>query len=330
MSDLDVVGILEAAMPQGPDTGTDLALTTVGAVYDVNPAQRLVQVQVRETALWLPAQPGRYSPRVGASGLSGLARVLLNPSTGRPELVLGPLDPRDPVVPGTLTAINTTTKVATVTVDGASNTLPYLASTYTVGAAVWVGLSDWGVPFLVHGPSDVSAPATTAPTAPTDPTTTQVVDQPIGAQWSGSYRSGSGWDRWNTNRYGGRSTLYQGNAFGSGPMKGLAVYGDQLANLGAISIDRLRVMLRGVGLSGAAGPATVQGSPHGAKPAGSPSSSGSTAAGDGWVDLPVDVREGFRTGAFKGLATVGANYWAVAGAGNGDGMVLLATYTRAT
>ena len=150
----------------------------------------------------------------------------------------------------------------------------------------------------------------------------------IAAQWSGSYRAGSGWDRWNTGRYGGRSTLYQGNGFGSGPMVGLATYGDQIVNLGAISIDRIQVMLRGVGLSGASGPATVQGSSHASQPGGSPSSSGSTVSGDGWVDLDSSMRAGFLSGAFKGLCTVGGNYWAVAGAGNGDGMQLAITYTR--
>lgn len=334
MSDLlDVMGLVSGAMPQAPDASADTELTTVGVVYDVNAAARLVKVGVHDAPLWLHAMPGRYQVRVVGSAVAGstspgLARVLLNATTGRAELVLGPVNPRDPEVPGTLTAIDTTAKRATVSVEGASHVLPYKPSTYAVGADVWVGLSDWGVPYLVQGPSDVAAVASTPPSAPSAPGSAQTT-QTIGPQWSGTWRSTrAAWDRWNTDRYGGRSTLYQGDAFGSGPLKGLATYGDQLVNLGAVSIDRVQVMLRGVGLSGAAGPATVQGSPHGSQPGGAPTSSGDTAAGDGWVDLPASVREAMRTGAVKGLCTVGANYWAVAGAGNGDGMVLAVTYTR--
>jgi hypothetical protein len=207
--------------------------------------------------------------------------------------------------------------------------LPYLASTYTVGTAVWVGLDDWGAPYRVDGSSDVSVTSTTPPALPDAPPTTVQVTQTIGPQWSGSYRHNrSAWDRWNGSSYGGYSTLYQGDGFGSGPMTGLATYGDQLVNLGAVSIDKVSVMLRSVGLSGASGPATVQGSGHAGQPAGAPGSSGDTATGDGWVDLPTSIRNGFASGVFKGLALVGGNYWAVAGAGNGDGMVLSVTYTR--
>lgn len=322
MSDLDILGLVGRVVPQGPAVEGDAAVLTVATVYALDATASLVQVAVRDlAAMWVPAQPGRYL--VGAG-----ARVLLNSTTGRPVLVIGPVETRDPVVPGALTAINTGTHRATVTVEGVSYSLPYQASTYTVGTPVWVGLNDWGVPFLVSGSSDETPPAApTVPAPPTAPSSIQV-SQSIGPQWSGSYRSGSGWDRWNTGRYGGRSTLYQGNGYGSGPMTGLAVYGDQLANLGATSIDRVQVMLRGVDLSGASGPATVQGSPDGSQPGGSPSSSGDTAAGEGWVDLSSAVCEAMRTGAVKGLCTVGANYWAVAGAGNGDGMVLQVTYTR--
>ncbi|MFD6163702.1 hypothetical protein ACFWFR_00820 [Oerskovia sp. NPDC060287] len=318
MSDLDLL------LPN-LSAATDDALTTVGPCYDVNPAARLVRVGVRGEPLWLPAQPGRYRRSAGAG--VGLARVLLNPSTGRPSLVLGPLDPLDPVVPATMTAATAT--VATVNLAGTSYALPYLAGAYgTPPVSVWVSLSDWGVPVLVLGPSAI-APAGGGGTPPPPSGATVQVTQTIGPQWSGSWRASAGaWDRWNVDRYGGRSTLYQGNGFGSGPMVGLATYGDQLANLGAISIDRVQAMLRGVGLAGASGPATVQGSPHGARPAGAPASSGPTATGDGWTDLAAATREGMRTGAIKGLALIGPQYWGVAGAGNGDGMALSVTYTR--
>lgn len=336
MSDLDVLGLFAAAAPQGPSRADDTALSTIGQVYAVDPAARLVQVAVHGSPLWLPAQPGRYRLLVADTGTIGLARVLLNPTTGRPALVLGPVNPRDPQVPGTLTAIDTTTKVATVTVDGTSYALPYLASTYTVGAPVWVGLTDWGVPYLVTGPSDVTAASGTAPTAPTAPGTVQV-STTIGPQWSGTWRSTrSAWDRWNTTSYGGRSDLYQGNGEGSGPMIGLATYGDQLVNLGAISIDEIKVRARRNGSGfGSTVPLVVQGAPHASQPAGAPTPSGSTASTDAvrentWAEtnLPADMRDALRTGAAKSLAAVGGAYSGWGGTSTAGSMVLSVTYTR--
>lgn len=316
----------------------DGALTVIGSVRGVNPGARLVQVALPGgSPMWLPAQAGRYRVTEGLG--SGLARVLLEPSTRRPVAVLGPLDPLDPVVPASMTALDPVvpasmtesgTTSATVSWNGDAYTLPFLPASYgTLPRDVWVGLSDWGVPFLVHGPSAVAPPP--PPPVPDDPPPrTEQVTQTIGPQWSGSFRHSRGaWDRWNTNRYGGRSTLYQGDGQGSGPMTGLAVYGDQLVNLGAISIDRVQVRLRNVGLASGSPAVTVQGSPHGGPPPGAPAASGATASGmDTWLDLPASIRDGMRTGAFKGLATVGGAYSAVAGAGNADGMVLAVTYTR--
>ncbi|EYR64277.1 hypothetical protein N866_13595 [Actinotalea ferrariae CF5-4] len=333
MSDLDVMGLLGAVMPQGPDRAADASLTVVGAVYAVDAPARLVQVDIKGSPLWLPAQPGRYRVAVNEGAL-GLARVLLNPTTGRPVLVLGPVDPRRPVIPGTLTAIDTTARVATVSLDGATYDLPYLASTYTVGGPVWVGLTDWGVPFLVHGPSDAPAAPVVAPVAPA-PTGTVQVTQTIGPQWSGTYRVSRGaWDRWNTGEYGGRSDLYQGDAYGSGTLIGLATYGDQLANLGAVSIDAITLRARRNGSGAGDAALTVQGTPHGERP-GLVSASGSTASTGAvglnqWasVDLPADMREGFRTGAIKGLAAVGGTYSGWGGTGTAGSMVLSVTYTR--
>ena len=250
---------------------------------------------------------------------------------GRAVRVSGAVDPWAPTVVGVLTALGP--DLATVDVLDGSAIVPYLPSTYDVGDRVWVTLDDWGRPARVDGTTSQDAtPALPPPPAGGGGSMVQVTVA-VGPQWSGSYRSGSGWDRWNTGRYGGRSTLYQGSGFGSGPMVGLATYGDQLVNLGAVSIDRVTVMLRPVGLSGASGPATVQGSPHGGQPPGAPSGVGSTATeGNAGVaqqaDLGGDLREGMRTGSVKGLVLVGGNYWAVAGSGNGDGMVLAVTYTR--
>ena len=321
-----MIGAISSSLPQGPSPSQDASLIITGQVLAVDIPERLAQVSIRDTSLWLPAMPGRY---YRDETNPGLVRVLVDATKGRPVLVLGPVDPRPPLVPATLTAATST--VATVTLDGVAHVLPYMAGAYgTLPRAVWVSLDDWGTPVLVWGPSAVGDQSAPPPApAPSDGATVQVV-QAVGPQWSGSWRATrSAWDRWNTDRYGGRSTLYQGNGHGSGPMVGLATYGDQLVNLGAISIDRVQVAVRPVGLASGSPAVTVQGSPHGSRPGGAPSASGATASGmGGLLDLPGSVAEGMRTGAVRGLATVGGAYSAVAGAGNGDGMVLTVTYTR--
>lgn len=324
-----MISELDALQLPYADPASNSVIST-GTVMAVDTVARTVQVAIRQdtsAVATLPAVAGKY--RAG-----GLCRVLHNADdSARATMVLGPVDPLDARVLGTLSALNSTTYRATVTVLGVSVTIPYMPTgTYTVGARVWVGLNDWGTPEVVLAPS--SEPEATAP--PTAPGTgggssTVHVTTVIGPQWSGTYRAGN-WDRWNTGRYGGRSTLYQGSGFGSGPLVGLAVYGDQLVNLGATSIDAVQVMTRPVGLSGASGPAVLIGAVQGsAAPAGGPTGTGPTFAENQATheaEIPAETREAMRTGAVKGLATVGSNYWAIAGAGNGDGMVLRVTYTR--
>lgn len=329
MSDLDLIGVLSASDPSGAAPGSDTALTVVGAVYAVDAAGARVQVRVRDAVLWLPAQPGRY--RAQAAGLAsemGRCRVLLDPTSGRPVLVLGPVDPRPSMVAGTMTASGATT--CTVTLDGVAYALPYQSATYgMLPRAVLVALDDWGVPLWVLGPSAIADQSTTLPTPPSSGGTVSA-EAWISPAWSGSWRtSRAAWDRWNTDRYGGRATLYQGDGYGSGTMVGLAVYGDQVVNLGASSISAVEVAIRSVGLASGSPAVTVQGSPHGSQPAGAPTSSGATASGmDAWVSLPGAVAEAMRTGATKGLALVGGTYSACAGAGTGDGMTLHVVYTR--
>lgn len=319
MGDLDLAGLLSGVLPRGGGPASDPTLFTTGLVFAVNAGGRLVRVAVRDADLWLAAQPGRYV--VGRA-----ARVLLDPAAGRPVLVLGPLDPADPISLATVNAVSGTT----VTVDwaGVGLALPAIPNTYTVGSRAWVSTDDWGQPVLVHGPSTLPAPsAPGTPDAPPPPTSgTQQVTVAVGVQWSGTYRhSRSAWDRWNTDRYGGRSTLYQGDGFGSGSLTGLAIYGDQIVNLGAISIDRVRIKVNPITGGGSA---LLQGAPHGSPPGGAPSPSGGTASGTGWVDLDGATREAMRVGSVKSIATVGTNYLGVGGAGNGDGMVAEVTFTR--
>ena len=328
MSDLDLRGLILAAVPQGPDAGADASLVTTALVYAVDAPGRRVQVSIQGTALWLPAVAGRY--KISATA-QGLARVLLNATTGRPALVLGPVDPQDTAVLGTVTATGTGT--ATVTVLGSSYALPAAVATYTVGQTAWVLLSDWGIPLLVVAPSVLPATTSSTPTPPTAPTS-ETAAAVIGPQWSGTYRVGSGWDRWNTNRYGGRSDVYQGNAYGSGQLIGMAAYGDQVANLGATTINSISIQVYRQSDS-YVNSLTVQGSASGAQPAGAPSSSGTSTAsnavaGGQWatIALPSDVREAFRTGAVKSLVVVGSAYGGWGGAGTGGSMVMSIGYTR--
>lgn len=332
MSDLDLRGLIAAATPQGPSEASDAGLVTTAPVYAVDVPGRRVQVAVHGTAMWLPAVAARY--RIAADGTTtaqGTARVLLNATTGRPALVVGAVDPSDPAVLGTVTA--TATGTVTVTVYGTSYTLPAAPSTYTVGQTAWVLLSDWGVPVLVLGPSSLASSTQTAPTPPSSGGSAQA-SFTIGPQWSGTYRTGQGWDQWNTGRYGGRSDLYQGNAYGSGTLTGLATYGDQLVNLGATSLDQITLSARR-NADGSSGSLTVQGTSAGSKPGGAPSGSGTsattgTAGPGGWtsVDLPADVREALRTGAAKGLVAIGAGYGGWGGTATAGSMVLTGTYTR--
>ncbi|MDA8440541.1 MAG: hypothetical protein M0Z51_17005, partial [Propionibacterium sp.] len=110
-------------------------------------------------------------------------------------------------------------------------------------------------------------------------------------------------------------------------LKGLAVYGDQIVNLSALSIVSATVTMN---LSNGAGFPAAQGSPSGTPaPAGPPASSGAINAGTGIVPLDPTTCESLRTGAFKGIALVGSSYCAAYGTSRADGMVLNVTYTRA-
>lgn len=152
---------------------------------------------------------------------------------------------------------------------------------------------------------------------------------------SGTYRDAGGWNRWNGSKYGGFPTLYQGSAFGSGPLRGWAGYGNKIKNLDAVEITKIVVKLRGAGLALASYPSiTVQGSPHGSRPGGKPSVTGDTASGKPGksgvkdVTLPASTYEAWRKGDIAGLCTVGGGYNAVRGTSAADGMVLEVTYRK--
>ena len=327
MSDLDLIGLLAQSTPQGPGVEDDAALLATGTVLDADPAGRRVRVLVRSSDVWLPAGAARFQK-------NSPCRVLLDPTAGRPILAFAPLNPRPPALLGTVVSGPTGGNL-TVTIEGTQYTLPCPMGAYTVGASAWAMTDDWGIPFIIIGPSSATAPgsAGTAPSAGATVVTSTVTVSP---QSTGTYRSSYGkWDVWGAGLGGGLAAVYQGNAYGSGPLIGLACYGDQIVNLGAISIQKatLTAIRNGSGTGPVA--LTVQGSPHGTRPAGAPTSTGTTAStaavalnGSGTVDLPTDVRENLRIGAAKGLAAVGGAYAGFGGTATPGSFTLTIQYTR--
>jgi hypothetical protein len=252
--------------------------------------------------------------------------------SGAGEVVAGVISLPAPLWrPGVVTAIDAPNSRLTVTVDDATMVLPHMAAAYTVAGNVAV-LLDPASTFggIVLGPLG-NPPATPAapapPTTPIAPTvaTFQALILPT---WSGSWSARvPAYDRWNTSRYGGPSSLYQGNQYGSGPMTGIAVYGDQVAGLGALSITAMTVAST---IATGSGSPVFQGCAQGTPYPGAPAPSGATASGVGQVDLVASgIAEAMRTSAIKGICTVGGTYLAVRGTSLADGMALSLTYTKA-
>lgn len=271
--------------------------------------------------------------RIAAAYRAGdVVAVVRDPDrSGAGQYVAGVIGPIAPLWrEGVVTAIDVPNARLTVNVGGVSMTLPHNAGTYTVAGSVTVLLDPastmGGLVLGALGNPPVGPEAPPAPTAP-DSATVGTFTALIRPQWSGSWRSiRSAYDRWNGSAYGGFTSLYQGNAYGSGAMTGIATYGDQVVGLGALSITAMTV--RSVLATGAGTP-IFQGTPQGTPYPGAPTPSGGTASGAGDVDLAGTIAEGLRTGAYKGLCTVGGDYLAVRGASLADGMALSITYTRA-
>lgn len=240
-------------------------------------------------------------------------------------------DDRSPIATGDLLAIDATAGRAQVTVgEGDPVWLPYWPGVYTNVTLVWV-LMHRGVPVCVTAPAYAEAPEVVPPPPPPPPPvgtpSTQTVTVVVRPTWSGTYRTiRNAWDRWNADRYGGRSTLYQGNAFGSGELIGLATYGNQITALGALEITRVVVTTK---VATGSGVVVLQGAPHGSKPGGGPSVSGETASGSTSVTLTAAMREALRTGTARSLASVGSSYRGTFGTARADGMALTVTYRRA-
>lgn len=247
------------------------------------------------------------------------------------------------VKPGILMAIDTTKNRVQVSVDGSSGVwMAYLDGTYTVGDTVWVfreslpGAAGMMCLGRVGGTTEVTLPTVPDPVATTEDATATIL--PL---WTGSWRVvRSAYDRWNEARaeYGGRATLYQGDGFGSGQLYGLALYGSQIADLGATSISSIVLTLRDASLSLASRPALQVRAATNTSAAGVPAPTGVTmtpaALAKGAVTtlaLDATLLDDFRTGTLRALAMVGAGtskYNAVRGTSDADGMALTVNYTR--
>lgn len=338
LNELDFRG-LTAPLPEGVPFGTDQGAMVSGVVLGLDPASRIVQVSVFDSdPVWVPAVADIYTA-------GGVVRLLRSPlDGGRISMCLGPATPGIRRVTGIVRAVNTAAGTLTVATLGGEYQLPMVAATYSVGATVHV-LRDpgqLGLPDMVLGPtgafsgSDDSQPGGGSSNAGKTVTKEAV----ILPTWSGAWRTGFGWDRWNTNRYGGRSSLWQGNAYGSGAMTGLAVYGEQVKNLGALAITRMQVSVIRADASDNSGKvAGLISSPQGdPAPAGGPVGDGAGFASTPLapnqgvqVDLPASAFEAWRTGTYRGIASSGGDYMAISGTPDrdpihADGMALVVTY----
>ncbi|WP_125777199.1 hypothetical protein [Antribacter gilvus] len=310
VADLRWAGRLKRTQPQGPPPGADPTPTSLAYVHAVDVPGKRVQVRVRDAAVWVPALAAQYV-------VGGQAVVLWDVVAGRPAYVIGTQGPAEPAPLATVTAVAGTT--VTVTWNGAATPLPAIPGTYTVGQTARVLTDAWGLPYLALGPSSVAA-AGPSPESPSEPSTaprTVKATVTLAATWSGSWRASGtvGWNTWNVGRYGWPATMWQGNGRGSGPMTGLATWGNLVTNLGATEILVARLNARRNDGEYGARTLTVQGSPHGSRPAGAPTGSGGTFSdasdgSDGWSHIGLDSTtcEGLRTGAVRGFRTAGGDY----------------------
>lgn len=238
-----------------------------------------------------------------------------------------------------LTAIDAGTARATVSFRGSQPfKLPFMGAAADYAAAdtvlVLCNPLEGGRAVFVLGPIGQVDDAV-SDSVPDAPASTATATATIVPTWSGTWRvDRAAWDRWNIDRYGGRSDLYQGDDYGSGTLIGLATYGDQIVNLAATSIASAVLTVQRNGSGGSAA-VTVQGAPHASRPAGAPSPSGTTASsavlsatGKGSISLDSAQREALRTGSAKSLALVGATYAGVFGTSRADGMALVITYAK--
>jgi hypothetical protein len=339
VSSLDLMSNAQT-LPEGIQPGAERGALITGRLVGLDPDAGIVQVSVNDSdPIWVPAVPGIYTP-------DGPVRLLRSPiDGGKITTCTGPVQAGQPIVGGVVKTVNSGVGQLVVTALNQDWTLPYNPGTYSAGTAVHVLRSEaqYGRPVFVQGPSGNFNHASPGQPGGGAANPGQLVDRQavLVPVWSGSWRSSfSRWDSWNTDRHGGRSTLWQGNGFGSGPMIGLAGYGDQILALGAQQITRMQVSVYRADNSSSGGKVPVlQPSPHGGFPGGAPTVSPAAAVAGpalafgqaAQVDLPSSVFEGFRVGSFKGIATVGSDYAGFSGTPDrapvhADGMALVVQY----
>lgn len=231
------------------------------------------------------------------------------------------------VLTGVLSALPDADSLCTVSVYGSEpiEGVPATPNAYTGATTARVLMVD-GTPAQVLGPLG-SVPigggvGDVAPPGVPQSGGTATVTRAILPSVSGTYRSTRGaWGRW-----GDADDVYQAGSAQSGPLSGLACYGDQVVAIGAASITRAVLTLVQVG-TGFSLPwsAVVRGSASGSLPAGAPSYAGDSitvgmpgASAGGATrtgELTATMCEALRTGATKSLGLVGVDYGATAGLG---------------
>lgn len=323
---------MAALLPDGVRRGSDLTGIVIGTVTGLDVTAGQVQVSVAGSEpVWVPAAPFIYEDgapvRIRRSPLDG----------GRLEYCEGPITPAPMYVTGRVTAVSSTS--LTVTVLGQSYVLvPRAAGTYAVGNDVWVERhpTGFGVPQAVLGVSGVASEGNNPGGGSGNPGQTVARQATISPADSGTWSDRFGrWDSWNPSSYGGKSTLWQGNAYGSGQLHGWAGYGDRVVGLNAVAITGMWIDVIRSGSTDSAGrAAVVQGSPDGTRPGGAPSGSGDTASTSPLareqgqrIQLPTSTYESWRTGGFKGIRLVGGDYGGFYGTARGDGMALTVQFT---
>lgn len=332
ISDLDLtgdVGWAAAGVPPGGDKDNLI----VGLVDHVD---------ATANRIWVSYKGSDPVPMVGLPGYYAKGQTVFlmrNAITGHTVLCLGPTLGYPAVVLCTLSAIDTTAVRGTVSWQGVTYSLPYIAATYSAGAQVWVQLdpSTFGTPYLIVGPAALPPPPAVQPAPQVAPQAAATVTSTVTVfpEWSGSYRTDQGrWNQWNVGT-NGVDALWQGSGYGASGLQGLATYGNRVTDLGATSIVSIQPTLRGANANAASYPLiAVQGSALAAQPSGAPSGAGDTVTGNpgqSGVDTPyltVNMCNGFQSGAYRGLILVGTGYGAVRGTGSADGMALNITYTR--
>ncbi|WP_402465810.1 hypothetical protein [Isoptericola aurantiacus] len=185
--------------------------------------------------------------------------------------------------------------------------------------------------------ADLTYPSGGAPPKPSQPKY-ETVTTTITPTSTGTYRTASTWNRWNGNRYGGFSTLYQGADYGSGTLIGLATYGSKIKDLRAVEIVKIEVRLvdANPGVYSPGQPVRVRATTHGSRPSGAPdASAGATETtslakgGSKWLTLgwSAGVLEQYRTGDLRGLILDGPPYRGLRGKGT-SGFTIRVKYRR--